>query len=83
MPRGRPKAMTKRKRRCRKSGARRAWAVLILMQPDAASVDGWHTRERAIEYLHEYRADPKWAQYLKSMTIVERVTMRGSRATEG
>jgi len=42
------------------------------MQPGAASVDGWHTRERAIECLHEYRADPYWARYLKNMMIVER-----------
>jgi hypothetical protein len=42
------------------------------MQRDAASVDGWHTREKALEHLHEYRADPKWAKYVDGMALVER-----------
>jgi len=30
---------------------KRRWAVVIYMQPGAATVDGWHTRGRAMELL--------------------------------
>jgi hypothetical protein len=50
-----------RKRRC---------AVVVYMDASAAIVDGWHTRDRAIERLHDYRTDREFANYLDGMAIV-------------
>jgi hypothetical protein len=49
---------------------KRRWAVVIYMDASAAIVDGWHTRDRAIERLHDYRIDPQFANYLDGMAIV-------------
>jgi hypothetical protein len=49
---------------------KRRWAVVVYMADGAAIVDGWHTRERAIEYLHDYRTNPQFAGYLDGMAIV-------------
>jgi hypothetical protein len=55
-----------------KQKRKRRFAVLIFMERDKACVDAWHTRERAIECLREYRSDAKWAKYLDGMVVVER-----------
>jgi hypothetical protein len=37
--------------------------VVVFMDPHAAVIDGWYTRQAAIERLHDYRAAPEYAAY--------------------